>query len=307
MATVIITGGTGLIGSALSKALAAQGHKVIILTRKAKGAKPSGSIQYAEWDPERGHIDRDAVSQADCIVHLAGANVAEGRWTDKRRKEIIDSRVKSGELIVKALKEIPNRIKAVISSSATGYYGPDPQKPNPKPFVEEDQPANDFLGTVVQKWEAAVEPVASLGKRLVILRTGIVLSKEGGAYAEFRKPLNFRLATILGPGSQTVSWIHIDDLVRLYIETMENETWSGIYNAVAPKPVTNKELILSMARTKKFYLPVPVPSFALKLVLGEMSVEVLKSTTVSSGRVVREGFHFLYSDINDAIKQLEAS
>lgn len=307
MATVLITGGTGLIGTALTKALLQKGYEVIILSRSKKSPYQI-NISYAVWDPTNQTIDADAVKKADYIVHLAGANVAEGRWTDKRKKEIVDSRVDSGRLLVKALKEIPNKIKAVISSSAIGYYGPDAETANPKPFAETDLPHNDFLATTVVQWEGAIEPVKDLGKRLVLLRTGIVLSNDGGAYKEFKKPLNFGVASILGSGKQIVSWIHIDDLVRLYMDAVENEKYTGIYNAVAPNPVSNKGLIKEIAeQTKKFYISAKVPPIVLKTVLGEMSIEVLKSTTVSSGKVQREGFQFLYPTIHDAVKKLRAS
>jgi uncharacterized protein (TIGR01777 family) len=307
MATVLITGGTGLIGTALTKALVQKGYEVIILSRSRKSSIQK-NISYAVWDVNSQTIDEEAVKRTDYIVHLAGANVGEKRWTDERKKEIVDSRVDSGRLLVKALSEIPNKVKAIISSSAMGYYGPDAETPNPKPFVETDPPHNDFLATTVVQWEAAIEPVKNLEKRLVLFRTGIVLSNEGGAYKEFKKPLQFGLASILGSGKQTVSWIHIDDLVRLYIEAIENEKYNGVYNAVAPNPVSNKELIKEIARqTRKLHITANVPSAVLKMALGEMSIEVLKSTTVSSGKVQKEGFQFLYPTIQNAVKKLRAS
>ena len=306
MSTVLITGGTGLIGRALTKELVSKGYTVIILTRDKRRHKAAGNISYAEWNVEKQTIDKDAVAKADFIIHLAGANVAEGRWTEKRKKEILNSRVQSGALIVKAIKETPNTIKAVVSASAIGWYGPDPQIPNPKPFVESDSAANNFLGNTCRQWEAAIQPVMEAGTRLVILRTGIVLSNEGGAYAEFKKPLNLGIASVLGSGKQVISWIHIADLVRLYIEAIENNRLSGIYNAVAPNPVNNKALISEMARQrKKFYIKAPVPAFVLKAMLGEMSVEVLKSATVSSHKIESTGFQFMFSDIGTAIYNLK--
>lgn len=304
MATILITGGTGLIGTALSKVLADRGHDVIILTRKAKPA--NGNIQYKEWNVEKGTIDVSAITEADCIVHLAGANVADGRWTKKRKQEIIGSRVKSGELLVKALQEHTNKVRAVVSASAQGWYGPDPQVPNPAPFTETDPPYTDFLGTTCKAWEDAIAPVAQLGKRLVTFRIGIVLSKEGGAYAEFKKPVSLGAATILGNGRQVVSWVHIRDLTRLFTAAVENDSWKGVYNAVAPNPVSNKAIILQIAKERdKFYVPFNVPSFALKIALGEMSIEVLKSVTVSSAKVLDEGFEFLYPTIGKAVAALE--
>lgn len=303
--TILITGGTGLIGTALSKALTANGHEAIILSRQAKKAS-KGNIHYAQWDVNKGTIDRTAIERTDAIIHLAGANVADGRWTEKRKKEIVDSRVKSGELLVNAMSEIPNRIQTVISSSAIGIYGADPTVPNNKPFVETVDLDDSFLGSTCQQWEAAIEPVEGLGKRLVILRTGIVLSREGGAYEEFRKPLRFGIASVLGSGKQVVSWIHVDDLVVLYMHALQHTEVNGVYNAVAPQPVSNWELVKQIAKAKGgFSIAVPVPAFVLKLMLGEMSIEVLKSATVSCKKIQQAGFSFQYPTIEGAAHNLE--
>jgi uncharacterized protein (TIGR01777 family) len=302
MDTVMITGGTGLVGTALGRALINEGFAVIILTRKPQKSTQPG-ISYATWDVNAKKLDEDALRRTDYIVHLAGANVGEGRWTEKRKKEIIGSRVESGNLLMQKLREVPNKVRAVISASATGYYGPDPQLPNPRPFVETDRPDTDFLASVVVKWEAALQPLP--GKRLVFLRTGIALSPEGGAFAELKKTLPFGIASILGNGRQMVSWIHIGDLVRLYIESIRNEKMTGVYNAVAPQPASNKKIILQIAKERgKPYVPVHVPAFVLKAMLGEMSVEVLKSTTVSSAKLEREGFRFFFPGIEAAVKDL---
>ena len=306
MQTVLITGGTGMIGHALRSKLLEKGYRVIILTRnKSKQKSESANLLYAEWDVEKMQIEPEAIAQADYIIHLAGAGVADERWTEKRKQEIISSRVKTGELLVKALNETLNNVKAVISISGIGYYGPDK---NGKAFVESDNPSNDFLADTCIKWEAAIQPVEAIGKRLVIFRTGVVLSNDGGAFTEFKKPLRFGFATILGSGKQIVSWIHTDDLVKLYLNAIENNLISGIYNAVAPKPVSNKELILQLAKAKnKFYIPVIVPAFVLKIVVGELSVEVLKSATVSSAKIESTGFVFQYPTIESAIQKLVAS
>jgi len=304
MATVLITGGTGMIGNALTKELLRKQHRVIVLTRKAKPS--NGGVVVKEWDPQNGQIDESGISEADYIIHLAGANDAERRWTAKRKKEILDSRVQSGEVIVQSIRKIPNKIKAVISASAIGWYGPDPQIPNPKPFVETDPPDNAFLGITCQQWENSIKPVEQIGKRLVSFRIGIVLSNEGGAYAEFKKPLKFGVASVLGSGKQIISWIHIDDLVQLFIAAMENDNYAGVYNAIAPYPVSNKELILAIAKQRrKFFIPLPVPSLALRIALGEMSIEILKSATVSADKIQASGYKFNYPHIADAVKELE--
>ena len=190
--------------------------------------------------------------------------------------------------------------------SGIGWYGPDPVIPNPKPFVESDAAATDFLGETCRQWEAAIEPVTLAGKRLVKLRTGIVLSNKGGALAEFKKPLRLGVAAVLGSGSQIVSWVHIDDLCRIFLKAIEDNAMNGVYNAVSPKPVSNKTLTLQLAKATrgKFYLPLHVPSFVLKMVLGEMSIEVLKSATVSANKIRTATFDFIYPTIEAAINAL---
>jgi uncharacterized protein (TIGR01777 family) len=308
MATILITGGTGLIGKALTNALLEKNYKVIILSRGLVGEQAGASNpSYAVWDINGQEIDKAAIGDADYIIHLAGAGVADKRWTKKRKQEIVNSRVKGSELIVKALQEIPNKVKAVITASAIGWYGPDPVIPNPKPFREGDTNDNAFLGKTCKLWEESLVPISKMGKRLVKLRTGIVLSKDGGALKEFKNPLRFGVAAILGSGKQVISWIHIDDLVRLYIAAIEDQNMNGVYNAVAPGPVSNKKLTLHLARIQKgkFFIPIHVPSFVLKIVLGEMSVEVLKSATVSCDKVHYGGFVFLFPGIEAALANLK--
>ena len=306
METVLITGGTGMIGYSLRSELLRKGYRVIILTRnRSKHDSNVAGLVYAEWDIEKMKIDKEAIEATDYIIHLAGAGVADKRWTAKRKQEIVYSRVKSGELLVKALNEIPNKVKAVISISGIGYYG---QDAGGKPFLESDGFSSDFLSDVCVRWEAAIQPVETIGKRLVIFRTGVVLSNKGGAIKEFKKPQRFGFATILGSGKQIVSWIHIGDIVNLFLYAIENVSVHGIYNAVAPNPISNKELIIKLAKAdKKFYIPFRVPAFILKLVLGELSIEVLKSATVSSKKIEETGFVFQYSAIDSAIRKLAAS
>lgn len=309
MPTVLITGGTGLVGSALAKALVQKDYSVIILTRDTSKTKPFQGISYAEWDIEKQTIDEKAVAAAHHIIHLAGAGVADKRWTKARKQEILNSRVNSSRLICNTLQKHNSNLKSFVSASAIGWYGPDPVVPNPDPFTEEAPHHNDYLGTTCYQWELSVQPVRDLGKRLVILRTGIVLSNDGGALKEFKKPLKIGIATVMGSGRQMISWIHIDDLVQLYISAMEDESYAGVYNAVAPSPVNNEQMITELAsQTKgKFYTKIPVPSAMLKLALGEMSVEVLKSTTVSAQKVLNNNFHFKFPTITAALTDLAQS
>jgi len=308
MPTVLITGGTGLIGKALSELLLRKGYRVIILSRTVpdQQTKDIPGLTYAHWNIAQQTIDATAIQKADYIVHLAGAGVADKRWTSKRKNEIVNSRTQSSALLVKTMTENPHQVKAVISASGIGWYGPDPITPNPKPFTENDPAAHDFLGDTCRQWEQGIEPVTQLGKRLVILRTGLVLSKEGGALKEFIKPLRFGIAGILGNGKQIISWIHIDDICRLYLRGIEDENMQGVYNAVAPSVLSNKTFTLQLARAVKhsFYIALYIPSVILKLVLGQMSVEVLKSATVSAAKIKNAGFSFIYPSAEAAINQL---
>lgn len=297
-----------MIGARLTEMLVNSGYEVIILTRNTDTVRTSPGIRYAPWDIDAQTIDRDAIAQADHIIHLAGAGVADKRWSRARKLEILRSRTESSALIVKALKEYPNKVQSVISSSAIGWYGPDTASSLKQGFTE-DMPADAaFLGETCRQWEASIEPVTGLGKRLVKLRTGIVLSDRGGALAEFRKPVMGGVAAILGNGNQVVSWIHVADLCSMFLFAVENPSLSGAYNAVAPHPVTNKTLTLNIAQKLRgrFYIPVHVPAFVLKIVLGEMSIEVLKSAHVSARKIQQAGFDFSYPVIDQALDNLLA-
>ena len=306
MLTVVLTGGTGTIGKRLSEMLVEKGYRVIILTRKVQSSHTSEPVSFAGWNVDKGEIDVQAICQADYIIHLAGAGVAEGRWTAKRKLQILESRTQSCALLVNTLRNNKNKVKAVISASATGWYGADTAGSLKSGFKEDAEPASDFLGDTCRRWEDGIEPVTALGIRLVKLRTGIVLSNQGGAYTEFKKPLKAGLATIMGSGKQMVSWVHVDDICRMYLYALQNNTLQGAFNAVAPNPVNNKTLILAIAKKLNgaWFLPVPAPAFMLKLLLGEMSIEILKSVTVSAAKIQAAGFGFLYPTIHEAVAAL---
>jgi len=310
MPNILITGGTGLIGTALSRMLLEKGYTVTLLSRNSRKGRSTQPVeprlQMAHWDLQAQTIDSEAILQADYIIHLAGAGVADKRWSKKRKKEIVESRTAGSALIVRALQETPNKVQAVISASAIGWYGADPSIPNPAPFEETAPADEEFLGEACRLWENSITPVAAISKRLVILRTGIVLSREGGALTEFKKPVKMGIAAILGSGKQMISWIHVEDLCRLFLQAVEHPDWSGIYNAVAPRPIDNRSLTMELAgRLKgKYFVPVYIPSFLLKIMLGEMSIEVLKSATVSAKKIRIAGFQFLYPSIQSALEEL---
>jgi uncharacterized protein (TIGR01777 family) len=304
MQTVLITGGTGMIGQAFAKQLIANGYDVIILSRNPKrSSRPH--LTYAKWDLEKGEIDEYALVNTNIIVHLAGEGVADKRWTLKRKQAILDSRVQSGNLLVKALNENKHQVKTFIAASAIGWYGPDTAKSLEDGFVETDVSDDSYLGNTCKLWEQSTEAIGGMGIRLVRLRIGIVFNKKGGALAEFLKPAKFALATILGNGKQIVSWIHYHDLCKMIQYAIETPALHGVYNAVAPNSVTNKKLVLTIAKnTYPIYFPSYVPSFVLKIMLGEMSIEVLKSTKVSAQKIQDAGFVFDFPNVEEAIVDL---
>lgn len=315
MKNILIAGGTGTIGIRLCAILLEKGYSVTVLSRKTdiNQIKPLKALQekhrhirLAHWNVQSQTIEEQAVAEADCIVNLAGAGIADERWSAERKIEIVQSRTQSAALIIKGLRDVSNKVTTVINSSAIGWYGVDDKNSRGKGFTEDMPAANDYLGDTCKAWEDSISGVEELGKRLVIIRTGIVLSKDGGAFVEFKKPLNFRVAAILGNGKQIVSWIHVEDICNIYVHAIENEHVQGIYNSAAPHPVSNKELVLAMAKSKygKGYLPMHVPAFALKIAMGEMSQEVLKSTTANAQKIIDSGFVFKYPTIDKAVADL---
>lgn len=281
-------------------------YKVIIFTRHNDRQSKNDNCSFAKWDTNNFTYDKNAIAEADYIINLAGAGVADKRWTDERKELIYDSRFNSDFTLVKALTEVPNKVSAVISASAIGYYGADNAK---GPFVEDDPPGQGFLAKVCTDWERVISNAEELQKRVVILRTGVVLDADSGAYKEFANPLKFRVATVLGNGKQMISWIHMKDMCSAYIRAIENENMSGIYNACAPHPVSNEELVTTIARKKfgRTFLKMKVPAFILKIALGQMAEEaLLESATVSCEKLISSGFQFRFKTIEEAVEDLES-
>lgn len=305
METVLITGGTGMLGKAMSKHLLDKGYHVIVYTRQKPDPKNTvPNIVYALWNVKTQTLDVAALQNADHIIHLAGAGVVDKKWTAAYKKEIKESRTESSQLIIDTLKNNINKVKTIVSASAIGWYGED--LPGGKPFIETDIASDGFLGETCLLWEQSITPAEALNKRLVKIRIGIVLSNAGGALVEFKKPVKLGIAGILGSGKQMVSWIHVDDLCRLFIYAIENEKLRGVYNAVAPSPVTNKMLTMELAAQMKgkFFIPLHVPSLVLKIMLGDRSIEILKSTTVSDAKIKNTGFTFRFPTIDVALAEL---
>ena len=304
MKTILITGGTGFIGQVLTAELLSAGYRVILLTRQNQSADANPNLQYARWSIAHQTIDAAAIQEADAIIHLAGAGVADKRWTSAYKKEILDSRLQSTALLAKALQESQHHVRTFLSASAIGWYGQD--RPDHQPFIETDPAATDFLGDTCRQWEQAVDAIASQGIRTCKLRTGIVLGLGGGALKEYDLPLKLGIAPILGSGIQMLSWIHIRDLCRMYLYLLKEETLAGVFNALAPNPVNNETFGLTLARTrnKKRFISLPVPAFVLKLVKGESSIEVLKSTTVSANKIKTAGFVFQFPTVPVALENI---
>lgn len=301
MNTIGITGGTGLIGRQLSKMLTARGYEVLILSRHP-GTSDQKATKQVLFDAESGKCDKNALAQLTGVIHLAGEPVAGKRWTEAQKSKIFDSRVSGTKFLMDQLREHAPNCKTLIAASAIGYYGAD--KPGQSPFSEQDTSAEDFLGSTCRAWEAAAHEAEDFS-RVVLLRTGIVLSGEGGAFKEFVRTLPLRVLPVLGTGKQIISWIHIDDMASMYLHALENPNLHGTYNAVAPNPVSNKTLMKTIGNSHGgLHLYPPVPAAALRIALGEMSVEVLKSCTVSAEKIQSAGFRFRYNDIQSAVRSL---
>lgn len=298
MSTVLVGGGTGLIGTRLSQLLSEEGYEVSHLSRTAH---PDAKFPAYQWDVAAGTIDKAAVAQADYVINLAGAGIADRPWTKARKQLIINSRVQSAALLADTFQKLGHSPRAYLSSSAIGYYG---DRGN-KWVSEEAGPGDGFLSESTQAWEAAIQGVAQRGIRTVGIRTGIVLSTQGGALEKMLIPFRFYTGTYFGDGEQWYSWVHIDDICRMFIHAMQNASMEGFYNGVAPSPVTNKRLVKTIKEVKNSpALIVPAPALALRLAMGEMADAILDSTRVLADKIKETGFTFEYPTIDAALKDL---
>ncbi|MEM9821620.1 MAG: TIGR01777 family oxidoreductase [Bacteroidota bacterium] len=296
--TVLIAGGSGLIGQRLSQLLVQKGYRVLLLSRRKQITSP---YPVYKWDISKGFIDPEAIQQADFAINLAGAGIADRHWTKKRKQLIIDSRVKSNQLLASELAKA-GKAKAYIAAAAIGYYGNSGME-----WVDEESlsPDHGFLTESCQIWESTLQEIAKGPLKTTIIRIGIVLSTQGGALEKMLLSFKARVGTYFGDGSQIYSWIHIDDLCRLFIMALENEAWEGVFNGVAPEPVSNKALVEAMGRAlEKKSLIVPAPAFALRLAMGEMADMILFGSRVSAEKVQRAGFQFQFPEVENAIRDL---
>lgn len=296
---ILITGGTGMIGHRLTELLLAKGHKVSYLSRKKEKIP---KVEVFQWDIQKGYIEEGALEAADYVVHLAGAGIADKRWTDERKKEIIDSRIQPIELINSYLQKNNIQLKGFISASAIGIYGGDTGDVR---LDENSELGNDFLAECTKLWEIHAKKMTNTA-RIVSVRIGIVLSEKGGALPKLVQPIRLGFGAALGSGKQFMSWIHVDDLCEIFVKALEDDTMQGPYNAVAPNPVTNQEMTSVAAQVLKKPLWLPnVPSFALKLVFGEMGIVVTGGNFVLNKRLSQEtDFQYKFTNIKEALRDL---
>lgn len=295
MEKILITGGNGLIGKSLTDVLISEGYEVVHLVRSLNADSP---VKQIKWNPEKNELDESVFEGVDHVIHLAGSNIGEGRWTKKRRKEIRSSRIDSANLLFEKSKN--SKLRSFISASGISIYG---TLTSEKIFDEEDEVKNDFLAQVTVDWENAADQFSARGVRVVKIRTSVVLSKKGGAFQKMIRPVQMGIGSALGNGKQYFPWIHLEDICRIYLKTIQDDSMHGAHNAVAPDHCTNKELTKKIATIlgKKIWLP-PVPGFLLKLFFGEMANLILKGSRVSSDKIQKAGFEFKFSKLDDALQ-----
>ena len=295
--SVLITGGSGLIGRYLTSALLSQGYSVSHLSRNTGSSE---KVKVFKWNPQENYIDPAALENVDYIVHLAGANIGEKRWSKSRKLEIVSSRIDTAKLLHSAVSNTGKTLKGFISASAIGYYG---SVTSGKIYSESDSPAEDFLGNTCRLWEEAADMFANVAERIVKIRTAVVLEKSDSALSKLLKPAGMGVFPRLGNGRQYMPWIHISDLCGIYLKAINDEKVSGAYNAVAPQHISQTEFMKTMAIIiKKPFLNPPVPAFILRAFLGEMSDVVLKGSRISSMKIENSSYIFQYNNLKAALE-----
>jgi uncharacterized protein (TIGR01777 family) len=295
---IVIAGGSGFLGSALSRHLAGRGHEIVILTRQAR--RPEGQIRDVEWAPD-GHPGPWAteIDGAGAIVNLAGAGIADRRWSAKRKAHLRSSRVLSTRSLVAAVRAAAVKPGVFVQGSAVGYYGM-----NSEPtFDESCPPGDDYFGQMALAWEAEAHGVSALSVRLVIIRSGVVLDRRGGALKKMLPPFRFFVGGRLASGRQVLSWVHLADWIAMVTWAIETPAVSGVYNATSPSPVTNAEFSRAIGRALHRPSWLPVPGFALRIIVGELAnVALINGQRVVPKRALAAGFTFQYPTIDEAMK-----
>lgn len=298
MLKILIAGGSGFVGRQLSQMLIQNGYEVAWLTR---GKSTQNQIKTFNWDIKTGFIDTQAIAFADVIVNLAGAGVADKKWTKTYKQELFDSRITATALIAQALQKNTHHAKAYIAASAIGIYG----NTTSLNANEDDTPATNYLAQLCTDWETSTQSIAKLGIRTATVRVGVVLGLDGGFVKQVSALTNYYLGAALGSGKQYTSWIHLNDLCRMFIWLIEHENLTGIYNGVAPNPVSNKTLTKLLAKQlhKPIILP-NAPAFMLNLIFGEMASMLLASQHVSAQKIIATGFNFKFDTAENALANL---
>ncbi|MEM9022639.1 MAG: TIGR01777 family oxidoreductase [Bacteroidota bacterium] len=296
---VLITGGTGLVGRSLIPMLLERGYQVACLSRSAR---KNDRVDYFQWNVDTGYLEEGALEGVQAIIHLAGANVGEKRWTAQRKREILDSRVKAIALLADKVNASQQRLEAFISASAIGYYG---FRTSDHVFTENDAPGTGFLTDVCVAWEGAVDAFEALADRTAIIRVGVVLDTKEGAMPKIALPVKFGAGAALGHGRQYMPWIHVHDLARLFLHSLETQGMCGIYNGVAPEHCTNRGFTKMLGKVLKrpVFLP-PVPGFLIRLAMGEMGVIGLEGSRISSEKTAASGFAWDFPTLQEALEDL---
>lgn len=294
---ILLSGSSGLIGSALQPVLSKDGHEVVRLVRR----EPASAETEIGWDPDGGRLDPHDLEGFDAIVHLAGENIAGGRWTAERKARIRNSRVQGTRLLCESLRQLDSPPQMLLCASAVGYYGD-----RGETLLDEGSgPGDNFLASVCQEWEAACDPAREKGIRVVNLRTGIVLSQRGGALSQMLLPFKMGVGGVVGDGRQYWSWIDLDDEVGAILHILKQDTLEGPVNATAPQPVTNREFTKILGRVLGRPTVLPLPAFAARLALGQMADELLlASTRVVPGRLQETEYTFQYADLEHSLRHV---
>lgn len=291
---ILISGSTGLIGSALVHAAAVAGHTTVPLVRK------TGIVSSVHWDPDGGTIDSAGLEGIDAVVHLAGENIAARRWTAAQKALILDSRKKGTELLVSALSKMNRPPTVLVSASAVGYYGDCGDRE-----LTEDSPAgSDFLANVCVEWERATAPASGAGIRVINLRTGIVLAKDGGALPKMATPFKFGVGGKIGSGAQYMSWIDLEDEVQVILHCIQKGSIHGPVNSVGPMPVTNADFTRALGGVLSRPTVFPLPAFMARLILGEMAdALLLSSQRVEPAKLLSSGYAFRHNNLADTLRR----